>query len=110
MKRFKAAGQAQCFLSAHDGINNLFLLRRHHVPTTQHRAAWTQAFQVWVEVTGITTAVQSEARRANRAPSRPQSNKLTVSCRVSVTFPVTKLLHRRFMDRHETGVRTDVTL
>jgi len=29
MKRFKSAGQAQRFLSAHDGINNLFLLRRH---------------------------------------------------------------------------------
>ena len=32
MKRFKSAGQAQRFLSAHDGINNLFLLRRHRVP------------------------------------------------------------------------------
>ncbi len=29
MKRFKSAGQAQRFLSAHDGINNLFHLRRH---------------------------------------------------------------------------------
>ena len=29
MKRFKSAGQAQHFLSAHDGINNLFYLRRH---------------------------------------------------------------------------------
>ncbi len=27
VKRFKSAGQAQRFLSAHDGINNLFLLR-----------------------------------------------------------------------------------
>ena len=34
MKRFKLAGQAQRFLSAHDGINNLFHLRRgqHEVP------------------------------------------------------------------------------
>jgi len=39
MKRFKSAGQAQRFLSAHDGINNLFLLRRHHVPAVQYRAA-----------------------------------------------------------------------
>ena len=31
MKRFKSAGQAQRFLSAHDGINNLFHLRRDHV-------------------------------------------------------------------------------
>jgi len=29
MKRFMSAGHAQCFLSTHDGINNLFLLRRH---------------------------------------------------------------------------------
>jgi len=31
MKRFKSAGQAQRFLSAHDGINNLFHPRRHQV-------------------------------------------------------------------------------
>ena len=31
IKRFKSAGQAQRFLSAHDGINNLFLLCRHQV-------------------------------------------------------------------------------
>ncbi len=43
VKRFKSAGQAQRFLSAHDGINNLFLLRRHHVPVVQQRAARAQA-------------------------------------------------------------------
>ena len=32
MKRFKSAGQAQRFLSAHDQINNLFHLRRDHRP------------------------------------------------------------------------------
>ena len=53
MKRFKSAGQAQRFLSAHDGITNLFLLRRHHVPAAHYRAARTQAFQVWAEVTGV---------------------------------------------------------
>ena len=52
MKRFKLAGQAQRFLSAHDGISNLFHLRRHQVPAAQYRAARTQAFQVWAEVTG----------------------------------------------------------
>jgi len=31
MKLLKLAGQAQRFLSAHDGINNLFHLRRGHV-------------------------------------------------------------------------------
>src|ERR1700759_4500192 len=53
MKRFKAAAQAQRFLSAHDGINNLFHLRRDHVPANQYRAARTQAFQTWAEVTGV---------------------------------------------------------
>ena len=53
MKRFKSARQAQRFLSAHDQINNLFHLRRDHVPADQYRAARTQAFQAWVEVTGM---------------------------------------------------------
>ncbi len=56
MKRFKSPGQAQRFLSAHDGISNLFHLRRHQVPAAQYRAARTQAFQVWAEVTGVTAA------------------------------------------------------
>ena len=53
MKRFKSAGQAQRFLSAHDGINNLFHLRRHQVHAIQYRADRTQAFRVWAEVTGV---------------------------------------------------------
>ena len=53
MKRFKSAGQAQCFLSAHDQINNLFHFRRDHVPADQYRAARAQAFQTWAEVTGV---------------------------------------------------------
>ena len=52
MKRFKSAGQAQRFLSAPDGINNLFHLHRDHVPADQYRAARTQAFQTWSEITG----------------------------------------------------------
>ena len=56
MKRFKSAGQAQRFLSAHDGINNLFHLRRDRVPATHYRAARSQAFQVWAEVTGVIAA------------------------------------------------------
>ena len=56
MKRFKSPDQAQRFLSAHDGINNLFHLRRHQVPATQYRADRTQTFQVWAEVTGVTAA------------------------------------------------------
>src|SRR3954454_18650921 len=53
MKRFKSPGQAQRFLSAHDGINNLFHLRRDHRPAAQYRAARTQALQTWAEVTGV---------------------------------------------------------
>ena len=52
MKRFKSAGQTQRFLSAHDQINNLFHLRRDHVPASEYRAARTRAFQTWAEVTG----------------------------------------------------------
>jgi putative transposase len=54
MKRFKSAGQAQRFLSAHDGINNLFHLRRDRLSAEQYRADRNQAFQTWVEVTGTT--------------------------------------------------------
>ena len=52
MKRFKSAGQAQRFLSAHDGISNLFHLRRYQAPSIQYRAARTEAFAVWAEITG----------------------------------------------------------
>src|SRR3954466_2298773 len=38
MKRFKSARHAQRFLSAHDPINNLFLLPRHRMPATDYRA------------------------------------------------------------------------
>src|SRR4051794_29897952 len=53
MKRFKSAGQAQRFLSSHDQINNLFHLRRDHLSADQYRAARTQAFRTWAEVTGV---------------------------------------------------------
>ncbi len=52
MKRFKSPRHAQHFLSAHDGINNLFHLRRHCRPAHHYRAARAQAFQTWAEVTG----------------------------------------------------------
>src|SRR3954464_12886446 len=53
MKRFKSPGQAQRSLSAHDQINNLFYLRRDHLPARQYRAARTRAFQTWAAVTGV---------------------------------------------------------
>lgn len=36
MKRFKSVGQVQCFLSAYDGISNLFHLRRDCFPADQY--------------------------------------------------------------------------
>jgi putative transposase len=45
MKRFKSARHVQRFLSAHDQINNLFLLPRHRMPATAYRAERTRAFQ-----------------------------------------------------------------
>ena len=56
MKCFKSPGQAQRLLSAHDGISNLFLLRRSQVPATEYRADRAQAFRVWAEVPGIAAA------------------------------------------------------
>jgi putative transposase len=56
MQRFKSAGQAQRFLSAHDQINNLFPLCREHVPATEYRAARTRAFELWAEITGVAAA------------------------------------------------------
>jgi putative transposase len=76
MKRFKSARQAQRFLSAHDPINNLFLLPRlsrklclrcqrqaklcfaesHRIAATDYRADRTRAFQAWHDVCGITQA------------------------------------------------------
>lgn len=53
MKRFKSAGPAQRFLSAHAGINNLFHLRRDHLPADQYRTTRSQALQTWAEVTGV---------------------------------------------------------
>src|ERR671928_245226 len=56
MKRFKSAGQAQRFLSAHDRIGNLFHLRRDHVTAADYRTARTGAFRIWAEVSGIAAA------------------------------------------------------
>src|SRR3569833_3085870 len=47
MKRPKSAGQAQRFLSAHDQINNLFLLPRHQMPATDYRTERARAFEDW---------------------------------------------------------------
>jgi putative transposase len=55
MKRFKSAGQAQRFLSAHDQVANLFR-RPANTNAADHRQARAQAFQVWADVTGAASA------------------------------------------------------
>jgi putative transposase len=55
MKRFKSVGHAQRFLSVHDQVANLFR-RPTNVFASERRHARAQAFQVWAEVTGITSA------------------------------------------------------
>ena len=57
MKQFKSAGQAQRFLSAPDQINNLFHLRRDQVTAAEHRAARTQTFRVWAEISGVAITI-----------------------------------------------------
>jgi putative transposase len=54
MKRFKSAGQAQRFLSAHDQVANLFR-RPANTNASDHRRARARAFQVRAEVTGISS-------------------------------------------------------
>jgi putative transposase len=55
MKRFKSAGQAQRFLSAHDQVANLFR-RPANTNASDHRRARARAFTTWAEVTGIASA------------------------------------------------------
>lgn len=51
MRRFKTAGQAQRFLSAHGTINNLFRCRRHRISRADYIAARCQAFHTWQVIT-----------------------------------------------------------
>jgi hypothetical protein len=53
----KSAHHAQCFPSAHDRINNLFQLRRHHPTATEYRIVRDLAFTTWRNVTGVSSAV-----------------------------------------------------
>jgi putative transposase len=57
MQRFKSARQAQCFLSAHSRIHNLFQLHRHRIPATKYRIARDRAFSTWREASGIAPAI-----------------------------------------------------
>jgi putative transposase len=50
MRRFRSPRQAQRFLSAHAHITNLFRVRHRHPTTLAYRAARSQAFATWQEV------------------------------------------------------------
>jgi putative transposase len=52
MKRFKAAGQAQRFLSVHGQVANL-LRRPANTNAADHRMSRARAFGVWAEVSGV---------------------------------------------------------
>ena len=56
MRRFKSAGQAQRFLSAHAPINNLFRYRRHLLTAAAARTVRAQAFVTWQQVTCVQKA------------------------------------------------------
>jgi putative transposase len=53
MMHFKSAGRAQRFLSAHDGINNLFHLRREQLTASEYRAARARMFEAWSDISGV---------------------------------------------------------
>jgi len=55
MKRFKSAGQAQRFLSAHDQVANQFR-RPATITAAAHRTSRAQAFRGWPEVTSVASA------------------------------------------------------
>ena len=93
VKRIKSARQAQRFPSTHGGINHFLHLCRHRMHATQYRAAWTQAFQVRAEVTGVAAAAWPWARRPCRAPSRRVDSALSNATGVASVNPSRQKTH-----------------
>ena len=56
MKRFKSPRQVQRFLSIHDQVANLFHFRRAKHSALKYRAARSQAFSTWAEITTVSLA------------------------------------------------------
>jgi transposase-like protein len=50
MQRFKSAGSAQKFLSAHAAVCNTFNVQRHLTPARSHRVLRAAAMSTWREV------------------------------------------------------------
>lgn len=90
MKRFKSAGQAQRFLSAHDQINNLFHLRRDHIATSQYRAVRARAFEAWA------APPPRLEFRASAALSLPARSTQSQQLDGAAAHPSPALLHHRF--------------
>jgi putative transposase len=63
MQRFKPAGQAHRFLSAHGFNYGHFRSRRHRMTAGERRAARAEAFRIWREETCV--------RKAARPPPSP---------------------------------------
>ncbi len=51
MRRFKSSGQAQCFLSVHSQVYNLFRVGRHLLRATNYRILRGRSFETWQQVT-----------------------------------------------------------
>ncbi len=56
MRRFKSPGQAQRFLSVHAHVGNIFRIRHRYETASDYRAARSQAFATWQEVTCVRRA------------------------------------------------------
>ncbi len=57
MRRFKSAGHAQRFLSAHGPIRDHFCPRRHRLKAAGYRQERAERMKVWNQVTGTQLAV-----------------------------------------------------
>ena len=69
MRKFKAPGQAQRFLTVHGLVQNLFRVGRHLLQAHHHRELRDRAFIVWQEVT-----CAPRPRRRNPGRQRKYSN------------------------------------
>ncbi len=56
IRRFKSAGHAQRFLSAHNPINYLFRVCRHLLKAAHYRLFRDRAFSTWREVTCVSSS------------------------------------------------------
>src|SRR5207253_4564190 len=53
MQRFRSAGSAQRFLSAHASVYNTFNICRHLITSATKRRSRTEAFETWRAAVGV---------------------------------------------------------